>query len=273
MDGYFGLEVLAGNDTATEVYVNGIPFRSKETGSSAAQSLAIHGEVVPGKNRIDVLIGNANIDPEAGEATEIESGSPELYAVLKLQKDTVTKIDGGYETEVSEIDEVSWRSVEIQQEDLTLPARLTLYFDAPDDITPPSWATGDTMSLAAATESALSALKQMRQMLVDGDIERYVSLKRRKYSDAASAYPLGQNAEKIEARNIATLKRHLAMPEFTFDEIDDNIVCRIFADGRLVKCFGHDGKPALRGTAPGRKKPLYLQNGFSSIDGKLVVVR
>ena len=273
LTGYFGLEVNAGNDAAIEVLINGVPFGEKPAGVTGTQSLAIHGEVVPGTNRVDVLIGTADISPAATEPLPIAGASESLSVTVKLQKDTVKAIEGGYETDVTELDEISWRASEIDSDDLVVPTRLSMTFSAPEDKTPPSWMNADKVIASTIAPSAIASLQVLRQALVEGDVERFGQMNRRKYADAAQTYPLGGDAGKIETSDVMELKSIVEIPGVSFDEIDDNTSCKVFADDRLIQCFGTDGEPALRANVPGDEMPIFLPVSFSVIGGKLVVIR
>lgn len=273
MNTYFGLDSKSGSDAATEIFVNGVPYGKMETGTPGFQSLAIHGDVVPGENVVELRIGTDEVAPGATPAVPYEGGVGELFAVVTLTESTATKIENGYDVTDKDLETIEWRAETIDPEELKVPVRLHLRFDAPDSITPPSWTAGQPITAEEATASAINALRTIRQLLVDGDFERFGQINRQKYIDAATAFPLLQNAQQREAQDIDDMRYELGREGFVMDEISDDSTCRVFAEGRMIQCFGPDGEPALRGKALDDAKLTYFSFGFSVLNGKLVVVR
>lgn len=271
---YFGLEVSAGGGTATAVFVNGIPVAAKPAGETGVQSLAIHDLVVPGRNRVDVLIGSAAVAPEAATQSRLRSLPAELFARVRLQADRVTVDGNRYETEVQTLDEHDWHPRAVPGDGLALPQRITLTFQAAADQSPPIWLRARQVTLAEVEPVAKSALERLAGWLAQGNVERFADAMTYRYREAARAYPLGGSADRRRASDIAELRSLLAQPGTAPVPLDTlGIDCRLYADDRLAECLAADGKAALRLLDPGSNKPIYLPVMFSAIDGKLVVVR
>jgi hypothetical protein len=271
---YFGLEVSAGGGAATAVYVNGVPFASKPAGDTGVQSLAIHGLVVPGRNRIDLLVGTAEVAPTSATQARVHTVPAEFFARLRLQVDSVTVEGNRIESEVRTLEQHDWEPTQIPEEGLPVPHRMTIEFDAARDQSEPVWLRAQPIRVEQVEPAVRAALSRLAAFLAQRDVERFADAMTYRYRDAARAYPLGGDERRRRASDVDELRYLLAAPDARIVPLETfELQCRVYAAGRLAECVAEDGESPLRIVTPREDKPIYLPVMFSVIGGKLAAVR
>jgi hypothetical protein len=270
----YGVEITAGSGVATELLVNGVPVANKATGAEGVQSLAVHGEVIPGANIIDVLVGTEIINPKDKSITLIQKLPEDFYLSIKLQKDLVRDLGDRYETEIEEVDSIDWKPGAIPANGLPLPYRLTLKFNAPVNLSSPIWLKATPLAIENVKIAVVARLKEMANFLQSGEITTYTDLLRYRYEDAARAYPLGGDAARLRQQDERELRYLINLPGFHLLPIDeDALECNVYAAGRLIECSTPGSKAAIIGYAEGIDKPIMFPMKFSMIQNRLQVVR
>lgn len=268
----FGLEISAGADAEVQVRVNDVPFTLKPAGRAGVQSLPIHGEVIPGANRIDVMIGTADIPVTSPETTLLETVPADIGVTIRLQEDQVTEPSPGtYETAIKDLEAHAWQP-HVTDDGVPFPQVATLHFTAPEDHPAPIWTTAETRDVADLLPDLERAHIQIADWLRAGDAARIGVMTRRAYADAAAAYPLGGTAERRQESDVAELQSIVSDPEVAMPEIELPLLCKAYANGRMFECFTVDGEAPIQALFPG-EEPIQFTFRFSVIDGQLVVVR
>lgn len=267
----FGLEISSGADLALQIWVNGVPISQKAAGETAAQSIPIQGEILPGENRVEISIGTAEIPPHASPEP-VTAWPDDAKLTVKLQEDSTTESKPGeYATEVFDLQTESWQPDQ-DGDTAALPQRLAMAFIAPDSVQPPIWTEATQRDVSTMQEDLERAHKVLISMLQDGDVERLGQASRRAYSEAARTYPLGGNASEREKSDVAELKSIASDPEVAFPDFEGSLKCVGYADDRLFECFAEDGESPVRALFPG-ESPIYFRFLFSILENRLTIVR
>ena len=268
----YGVEVSAGAGVAVRVWVNGVPFAPKEAGSTGVISLPIHGEVMPGQNRIDVQIGTADVPPGAAEAVLLPSEPADASVTVRLQEDLTTEpTPGTYETRVEDLHVGVWEP-ERTDDGVPFPQVMAITFTAPDTQPVPIWSTAEKRPVADLQATLERAHIVLIERLRSGEADAVGLMSRRAYEDAAAAYPLGGSPERRRESDVMELRSIASDPEVTIPDMEGPLTCEAYAGGRLFECFAADGEPPVRALFPG-EEPIYFTFRFSVLDGDLAIVR
>ncbi|MDA8708248.1 hypothetical protein N9M10_02640 [Hellea sp.] len=268
----YGLEISSGAGISIIVKVNDVPFKPKEAGSVGALSIPINGEVIPGENKVEVLIGTADITPESATAMTLTELPDDPSLTVKLQEDAAFEPSPGvYETKVKDLKSSAW-DAELQDGKIKFPQTLTLTFNAPDNHPAPLWLNGATRDVNSIQGILVQAHKDIILKLQAKDTESIGTMRTLVYQDAATAYPLGGSAEERLTRGVSQISRILSRPNMTVPDLSEPLECKAYANGRLFECVGADGMPPVRLESPGRD-PIYYKFRFSILDNKLKIVR
>jgi len=267
----FGLEISSGADLALQIRVNDVLVSQKTAGATAAQSIPIQGEILPGENRIEISIGTAEIPPQASP-TSSTARPDDTKLTVRLQEDTTTEPKPGmYKTEVADLQAKSWEPDRAGAA-LVLPQRLTMTFMASDTLEPPIWTRAAQREVAAMQADLERAYAGLIDMLREGDVERLGQTSRKAYAEAARAYPLGGDADARERSDIAEIKSIATDPDVSFPAFEAPLKCVGYAENRLFECFAEDGEPPVRAVFPG-ESPIFFRFLFSVLENRLMVVR
>jgi hypothetical protein len=269
----YRVEVSSGFAASIQVFVNGLLVWAKRAGQSGVQSLPIQADVIPGQNKVDVLIGTADVAPATAAAQTIAEAPGSLFAVLKLQRDHFRRHgDGQLETLVAQVSSAEWRPEESSP--VQVPHRLTLRFRAPADTPAPAWLAAKPVTPKSVREPLLARLEQLRGMLAAGQVDAFTAATIRQYADFARAYPARGSAADLRLRDSQELNEIVHSKGFAMAPIAKaNAVCRVYASGRVAECVDPHGHALLRAQVANATKPIELAMKFSLVDGDLNVVR
>ena len=272
MKSSYGLAISAAADLAITIEVNGVPFMPKEAGNLETLSIPIQGEVLPGRNIIEVVIGTADVSPDT-PLESVEAALPEKRSLsINLQLDKVTEPEPGkYVTEVEDLQVLAWQP-EIQDDKIKLPYKLSLEFTAPADHPVPAWAKAEQRSVSDFKGALTAAHRDIIGALKSGDAEKVGRISAIAYQDAAKAYPIGGDANARQESDVAEIKDIISDPQAEIPDFPEPLACKAYAQDRLFECFAADGETPVRVLFPG-EDPIYFTFRFSILDGKLRVVR
>jgi len=272
MDSVFGLAITAAADMAITIEVNGVPFTPKEAGNLETLSIPIQGEVLPGKNILDVVIGTADVSPYV-PLESISVTMPDKSSIdISLQLDKVTEPEPGkYVTQVEDLEVLTWNPV-IQSGKIRLPQKLSLEFTAPEDHSVPTWAKAEPRSVLDLKDALTAAHRDIIGALKSGDAEKVGRMSLIAYQDAARAYPIGGDTQTRQDSDVAEIKDIISDPTAKIPDFAEPLECKSYAQDRLYECFAADGEAPVRILFPG-EDPIYFTFRLSVIDGKLRIVR
>ena len=272
MDSVFSLGIIVAADLSIELLINDIPSDSKEAGSQSAMSLPIHSDVLPGKNVVEILIGTAEVSPNAPLESILTAPPAEKRLILRLQEDIVSEPEPGtFAVEVKNLKEVIWEP-EIEEDKIKLPQKLTLEFEAPKSLPAPAWSLGTVRQVEDIQDELIKIHRDITKALQSGELEAVANMSELSYRDEARAYPIGGTVEKRKAQELDTYQYTFSFSDATVPDMLEPLECRAYAGGRLFECFSPDGKPPIRVLSEIDENSDF-RFLFSEIDGKLQVVR
>lgn len=271
-DLYYGLQIRSGMAASTVALVNGVPYPPVPEGQAGGQSLAIHADVLPGANIVELLIGGAGIAPDA-PPRRIQGAPPEaLFAVLLLEGDHVRVRGDEVETDTEELDRAEWRPSASEEQAVQLPHRLSLSFVAPTTMAPPNWAAARPVEGAAVQQEVLAALRTLHGLIAARDWDGYANRVALRYRDAARAFPLGPSAEVRRQADVAMLAEEAGRDGFTLLPFPmGGFAVRTYAGGRLVEAVRADGGALVQATVAGERIDFHTR--FSMLADGLTVTR
>ncbi|MDA8708252.1 hypothetical protein N9M10_02660 [Hellea sp.] len=272
MDSVFGLAITVAADMAITIEVNGVPFTPKEAGNLETLSIPIQGEVLPGKNILDVVIGTADASPYV-PLESIAVTMPDKSSIdISLQLDKVTEPEPGkYVTQVEDLEVLTWNPV-IKDGKIRLPQKLSLEFTAPSYHPLPTWAKAETRSVSELESALTEAHRDIISALKSGDANKVGRMSVIAYQEAATAYPIGGDANTRQESDVAEIKDIISDVAADIPAFPEPLTCKGYAQNRLFECFAKDGEAPVRILFPG-EDPIYFTFRFSVIDGKLRIVR
>ena len=272
MNSSYGLAITAAADLAITIEVNGVPFTPKEAGNLETLSIPIHGEVLPGQNVVEVIVGTADVSPDLPLESVAVSLPDKNSLDISLQLDNVTEPEPGkYVTEVEDLQAVVWQP-EIQDDKVKLPFKLNLEFTAPENHPIPAWAKAEKRPVSDLKGALAAAHRDIIGALKSGDAEKIGRISAVAYEDSAKAYPIGGDATTREESDVAEIKDIISDPEAEIPDFSEPLTCKAYAQDRLFECFSSDGESPVKVLFPG-EEPIYFTFRFSVLDGKLRVVR
>ncbi len=268
----YGLEISSGAGIFIIVKVNDVPFKPKKAGTTGVLSIPINGEVIPGENEVEVLIGTGQIMPDADKIIMIPALPDDSLLTVDLQKDIAHEPSPGvYETRVESLITNVWEP-KLTGGKAAFPQKLTFSFNAPANHTSPVWLGAEKRDVSEIQHLLVQAYRDIVTKLQAGDTESIGDMRKPAYRDAAKAYPLGGNEEERLERGVSQIARLLSRPNMVVPNILEPLECKAYADSRLFECFAADGKPVVRLQSPDRD-PIYFKFRFSVLDSKLSIVR
>ena len=263
----FGLDTRFGEAVSAEVFVNGMLAGSVEAGHRAFQSLAIQQDVMPGNNRIEMVL---TIPSPPGTTPPI--GNPAtMFAELVLESDAVQDLGDRYEITTTPVGTREWRA------DAGAPIaaqhRLVLDWAAPPGTTVPIWMEATPLLPETALARITAELEELRSLLSARQIHTFQAHMHCRNADMARAYPVNGSAATRAAADSTMLDEVLPAAPIAFAAIvASRLRLRSYAGGRVIACMADDGKPPLR-TVVASGEPLYIAATFAMLDGQMVVIR
>ena len=261
----FGIDSRFGKALLAEVTVNGMLVVSVQPGHESFQSLPIHQDVLPGANRLEVIL-TVPVAPGA----PLPLGDPmSMFVDIAVEADHVRDIGESYEVTTSLVREARWQADEGAP--LTLPHRMAIDWVVPSSITPPIWTRAQRATPEQARMVIVSELQELRRLLEARQIDAFQNRMRLRNEDMARAYPITGSANRRADLDSAMLADLL--PETPrFASIDPaRLQIRPFADGLVLAVQMDDGKAPLRCGSP--TNPIEIATTFAMIDGRMAVVR
>lgn len=263
----FGLDIRYGKGVAARVMLNGIVVGEKAPGDLVAQSLALQHDVVPGANRIEIVIAGAGVSPYASPRA-VDADPGDFFVEAALELDSIKELADRYEITTTEIEHREWRP----GGPVTLPHRIAIPFTAPLAVSRPAWLDAQAVEPEAVRAEVAALLGALRDRLAVGDYPGYQRLMRIRNADMARAYPTSGSTEQRAATDSAMLAEALG-PEPELAPIDPaSLRLTAEADGRLLRVERTGGHGALLALGPSRQ-PVELAVGLARLGGKLVAVR
>ncbi len=272
MDAVFGLGISVAADLSLIIKVNDVPFAPKRAGELESLSIPIHAEVVPGENILEVLIGTADVSPEAPLESVVASPPEKRKLDVQLRLNIPSEpTPGTYITKVENLDSISW-APDPEDDKIKLPQKLTIKFTAPMDHSPPSWQNAEVRSVSDLRSALTNAHIDIIGALKSGNADAIGQMTELAYRDAAIAYPIGGDKETRRQSDVDEIRDIISDPDMTIPNLPESLDCKSYARGRLFECFAADGEAPVRILFPG-EEPIYFTFRFSVIDNKLRIVR
>ena len=270
----YGLEVSISPGLSIIININDVPVRSQKANANALSTLSIpiNGEIVPGENKIGVLIGTEEIKPDASKSVTLLEIPKNTSLKVHLQKDnTYERSPGVYAVKVESLQSSVWEPI-FKEGKLTLPQKINIEFSAPMNHPVPHWKKAKTTTVAQIQDRITKAYRDIIENLQEGNADYIGLITQLAYQDAAAAYPLGGDAESRRKSDIMEIKDIISEPKMTIPDILEPLDCKDYANGLMFECFAADGESPVRILIP-NEEPIYFTFRFSIIEDELRIVR
>jgi len=270
----YGLNVSIRAGLSIIINVNDVPVSSKKADpdSISALSIPINAETVPGKNKIEVLIGTEEIKPDASKSVTLLEITKNTSLKVHLQKDhTHERSSGVYVVKAENLQSKVWEPT-LKEGKITLPQKINIEFSAPMNHPVPQWKKAKATTVTQIQDNITKAYRDIIENLQAGNADYIGLIAQLAYQDAAAAYPLGGDAESRRKSDIREIKDMISEPEMTIPDMLEPLNCKAYANGLMFECFAADGESPVRILIP-NEETIYFTFRFSVIEDKLRVVR
>ncbi|WP_437669511.1 hypothetical protein [Sorangium sp. So ce131] len=253
---------------AAELRVNGLPVAYLARTAGVFGTRAAHEYLVPGKNRIELLI-EPGPKPSLARAQRRESMPAGAVATSRL----VRYPAGAFiEPENGEVlAQLEWQSTDAEE---LFPRVLEAEVDLGAFLGRWSWQDAPALTLDdALVAEAGAALARLAAAIRAGDLGAFWAATEVRIREAIRAYPaLDEEAARTELGDFLALYRQGASePVFALREERHDF--RLVAGGRVLQCVDDDFQPSLRLRDPEDGSPVPYPILLARIGDRLEVVR
>lgn len=269
MNRYHGLQVRTGAVTAARIFVNGVPYGLIEPGAATMQSLAIHVDVLKGKNRVVAIVGSPDVSPDNSGQVMLQNPSNDLFAALVLEVEELG-FDGTLTRDT--LDEAEFRPAEKGQQQYALPHVLDLGFVVDDDVPSPAWAEAERLDARTIGSQLRELVRMQHERLEAGDFAGFTEELFPRYRDHQRAFPLGENAEQKRDDDRNGLTAYFSMEGTRLQPLPDALSVKAYADDRIFELLRSDGTAAIK-VVDESGMTQELEQRFAMINGKLQIIR
>ncbi|MFT3764621.1 MAG: hypothetical protein QM820_03750 [Minicystis sp.] len=251
-----------------ELYVNGIPLRRNVWPVKPFVSIPVHQYLVPGDNRIELLVEPGPTPSRAREAAVMRRmpGAAAAARLVRYEEGEFTDVEYG-----EQLAEVAWEGEADTDEVFAKSLGATAGLGERSGRW--SWQDAAPIVLDDATRAEIAhVLGTIAQAFERGDPGPVLSLLKVRFEEGIRAYPVNDEATLTkeltayvhEVANEGWKVRRLEPEAFSF---------RLCAGDRLVELVDKDWLPSLRFFAPDDEEPYGYALMLARIEGRLVVVR
>ena len=261
---------LNSGDCTAEAWLNGVPISRVEANNCLLDGRPVHEYLLPGKNRVTLLVHPGTNPSYPSKAGEPFPAPPKAFATLDLlvgPKGTVPD-----DPQVKNLGGVSWKpqtSTIIQppvvlETDIQLPARLPSW----------SWLDASKVELSEDLNSIVFAkLNEIVEGLRNGETSSYTALASTRFDEVAKAYDLSSNTTRANFQ--ASWDKARQKPGFEMMKPSrQNLALRVCAFGRMIDCVDIEFEPVVRSAKlENGTTPLRIPIRFSFFGRELRIVR
>jgi hypothetical protein len=262
-----GLNLRVGPAFSCHVILNGVTVAVAPAGTACALSVAIQHEVLPGANRLELLVGTASVAPDSSIAVEVplDEGA---YLEAELDVEQIAEFEDRFEVTTIPMIDRSWKPEGVAR----LPHREEIEFDASPGVSRPAWLDAASVAEEDVSGEVYEALLQLRAALTERDFERFQALMTVRNRDMALAYPLVGDSARRAAVDTAMLQDFLGSSA-AMAEIERDIAVTTEADGKLIIARTASGQSPLRIVRADGSADVELEVGFARIGGRIRPIR
>ena len=255
-------------ECTAELYVNGIPLRRNVWPEKPFVSIPVHQYLVPGDNRLELLVEPGETPARAREAAVMarKPGAAAAARLVRYEEGDFTDAENG---EI--LAEIGWEGQADADEVFAKSLGTTVALGSRSG----RWSFQDAppLTLDDATQAEIwHVLATIAQAFERGDPGPVLSLLEVRFAEGIRAYPV--NDEATLAKELTAYVHEVANEGWKVRPLNPEAFSfRLCAGDRLVELVDEDWMPSLRFFAPDDEEAYGYSLMLARIDGRLVVVR
>ena len=257
-----------------ELYLNDVPVMRLRPGDMKVQLLAVEQLVIPGKNRLEVLVEPGPTPNTAREASRVlEKGAlgEAPRASAKLVRFTITEEPSIADPEI--LMEATWQWPIGPDDPVLFPQSAVAERDLGDGRGPWRWQSLPPHVLDRGLhDEVMRFLDEMEAAFLQGDLDLLWDLSRQQNEDVQRCYPgLTETFLRGDMARVVDFYRRSPDPVFPRDPA--RTALRLAAGGRMLHVIDRDWTPTYKLRDPDDGTAVGVPMLLGRVDGKLRIVR